>query len=147
MRKRPSTVDAIRLKMMKSLKAAREAFRQDYGIDHDDKSIEREIAERFDHRDRERGVVELPEHHVIALMLREGFARGKGKQPTANQIRNSLPFKVEEARAYKARLLAESKGRLTEKAAHRQAVEWLSQNSNQSIDAAKRLLREPRSAK
>jgi hypothetical protein len=64
------------------LKAARARFKQDFGFAHDDKQqVDAEIVRLFRNHSRKRDdTVPIPAGIVLAVMLRAGFARGRGRQ-------------------------------------------------------------------
>jgi len=110
MSKPKPSVDAICLILAQSVVRARDAYKEDFGVAHDDKSIDREIVERFE-RQYDDDNIELPAHLVLALVLREGFGRQSNKRQTARWVRRTIPHMIEDALELEAELL--HKGRWT----------------------------------
>jgi len=137
--KKPSwSVEEILLVMDEHVGQARRLYREEYGVLPSDKSIDTEIAKRFEWalNCEPPSLVELPQHLVLALMLREGFAgRLKGKKGRHWAIARA----VRRARERKASLV-EDEGVKAGKAAEDLAKEYtarLKKGGYRSISVAR----------
>jgi hypothetical protein len=117
-------IEEILMVADENLGQARRLFREEYGVLPDHKSIDIEIAKRFEWalNSEPPSVVELPRHIVLALTLREGFAgRGRGRKLHWSTLRE-----VQAARKRKVSLITDGmKSGEAEEQAAQEAIERL----------------------